>query len=201
MRTKLLALAAIALGLAVAQPAQAGFPGLPKALKNQVQHLMFREPVLAPMAFIRFCMAYPSECEAKASTSTADRITLTNERWAELVAVNHKVNDGIAPQPNTGGVMAEKWLLHPAAGDCNDYAVTKRHELIARGWSPQHVLLAEVVVASGEHHLVVVVRTSDGDLVLDNLASGIRLWSQVRYRWVRVQTPADPNMWSKVTSA
>jgi predicted transglutaminase-like cysteine proteinase len=89
-------------------------------------------------------------------------------------------------------------LLHPASGDCNDYAVSKRHDLIAKGWSERAVLLSEVVTAWGEHHLVVVVRTSAGDLVLDNLTGTIVPWSRKAYRWVRIQTPKNPSYWASL---
>jgi predicted transglutaminase-like cysteine proteinase len=54
----------------------------------------------------------------------------------------------------------------PSSGDCNDYAVTRRHDLIARGWPARSLLLAEVITSWGEHHLVVVVahqRCGSGD--------------------------------------
>jgi predicted transglutaminase-like cysteine proteinase len=36
------------------------------------------------------------------------------------------------------------------------------------------LLLAQVVIPSGEHHLVLLVRTRESDLVLDNLAENVR---------------------------
>ena len=89
-------------------------------------------------------------------------------------------------------------MVGPRAGDCNDYAVTKRHELLARGWSARSLLLAEVAIDSGEHHLVLVVRTGDGDFVLDNLSAHIRPWSKMSYRWLRIQSPKNPNYWSTI---
>jgi hypothetical protein len=91
-------------------------------------------------------------------------------------------------------------LISPASGDCNDYAVTKRHELIKRGWPGQSLLLAEVVTRWGEHHLVLVVRTEGADLVLDSLSPQIRAWSTTGYRWVRIQSPENPVYWASVTS-
>ena len=94
-------------------------------------------------------------------------------RWAELENINRTVNSSIHPERNREGLAGEKWLLSPVRGDCNDYAVTKRHRLITRGWPARTVLLSEVVTVSGEHHLVTVVRTTFGDLVLDNLTDQI----------------------------
>jgi predicted transglutaminase-like cysteine proteinase len=89
----------------------------------------------------------------------------------------------------------------PKTGDCNDYAVTKRHALLARGWAARSLLLAEVVTNWGEHHLVLVVRTRDADLVLDNLTPDIRNWSKTNYEWVRIQSPVNPQFWSSVRLA
>ena len=80
----------------------------------------------------------------------------------------------------------------------NDYAVSKRHDLLRRGWPSRVLLLGEVVVSSGEHHLVLLVRTRSGDLVLDNLTSQIKPWSRTSYRWVRVQSPGRDGLWATV---
>ncbi len=128
-------------------------------------------------------------------------VELTKARMAELVKVNRDVNRAIRPQANTNGVLAEEWLVSPREGDCNDYAVTKRHELLARGWPSRSLLLAEVVVASGEHHLVLVVRTREDDLVLDNLNWNVRPVSQIGYQWVRAQQASNPKFWSTISVA
>jgi predicted transglutaminase-like cysteine proteinase len=62
-------------------------------------------------------------------------------------------------------VMTEEWLVGPKLGDCNDYAVTRRPWLLARGWPSGAVLLSEVVNSQGKHHLVVVIRSREGDFV------------------------------------
>jgi predicted transglutaminase-like cysteine proteinase len=126
-------------------------------------------------------------------------VRLTAERWDDLKAVNSTVNATIVPERNTEGLAGEKWLINPASGDCNDYAVTKRSALLARGWPTRALLLSEVVTSWGEHHLVLVVRTSMGDLVLDNMTSQIRPWERAPYQWVRIQTPINPNYWASLS--
>ena len=88
-------------------------------------------------------------------------------------------------------------MIGPVLGDCKDYAVTKRHQLTARGWPARAVLLSEVVTVSGEHHIV--VRTSGGDLVLDNLTDRIMPWFYKPYQWVRTQTPKNLNYWASIS--
>jgi predicted transglutaminase-like cysteine proteinase len=180
------------------QAAQAGFVGLPRSLGIVASRISFETPVLPPVAFTQFCIRYADECKPRRMAFRGGAAHIDAVRWQDLNMVNKSVNRAIAPEPNTGGVGAEKWLIGPSAGDCNDYAVTKRSELAKRGWPLRSLLLSEVVTASGEHHLVLVVRTTAGDLVLDNLSYAIKPWSKTPYRWVRVQTPANPNAWSSV---
>jgi predicted transglutaminase-like cysteine proteinase len=163
-----------------------------------IQYIKFDQPTLPPMAFTMFCLKYENECKPRRTVFRGGRVKLTPERVAQLQEVNQEVNASIRPQPNLEGLQGEKWLLHPASGDCNDYAVTKRHELIGKGWPAQAVLLSEVVVNGGVHHLVVVVRTFSGDLVLDNLTGQILPWSKKSYRWVRIQTPKNPVYWASL---
>lgn len=177
--------------------AQAAFFGYPKGLKN-LEHIRLDMPSLAPMAHVVFCLKYPADCAAGRIEFRPRPVELTVERWNELRSVNASVNRDIIPEPNTAGLAGEQWLLSPKAGDCNDYAVTKRHNLLARGWPARSLALAEVVTSSGEHHLVLVVRTRQGDFVLDNLNANIRAWSKTNYKWVRVQLPRNPRFWMTV---
>ncbi len=62
----------------------------------------------------------------------------------------------------------------------------------------RNLLLSEVVLFGGEHHLVLVVRLRGSDVVLDNLDSEVRRWSQAAYRWVRMQASSNPNNWVAV---
>ena len=53
----------------------------------------------------------------------------------------------------------------------------------------------EVLTATGEGHLVLVVSTSAGDVVLDNLVSQIRPWDATTLKWVMIQSAGNPNTW------
>jgi predicted transglutaminase-like cysteine proteinase len=150
------------------------------------------------MAFVRFCMRTPQDCNVHGKWFQPELLLLTKKRREELEKVNHDVNLAIRPRANHNGVVAEEWLLAPREGDCNDYAVTKRHNLLSLGWPSRSLLLAEVVIPSGEHHLVLVVRTQQDDLVLDNLDNSVHTVAQVPYEWVRAQQAKNPNYWSNV---
>lgn len=182
-------------------PAPAAHLSLPHQLEANVDRISFDAPVLAPMSFFQFCMRYPEDCKVRGVQAGEEPVTLTKERKAELAKVNRDVNRAITPHENDNSVMEEEWLVAPRAGDCHDYAVTKRHELLARGWPSSSLLLAEVVVASGEHHLVLVVRTREEDVVLDNLNWNLRPVEHIPYQWVRAQQTGNPKFWSKISVA
>jgi predicted transglutaminase-like cysteine proteinase len=162
--------------------------------------IKFEGRTLAPFAHTRFCIKYPSECHVHKTLFRGGPIELTAARRQELIRVNAEVNRTIIATNMNEPVAEEKWVISPKTGDCNDYAVTKRHELMARGWPARALLLAEVVTTWGEHHLVLVVRTREGDFVADNLNANIRNWTKAPYEWVRMESPANPMYWSKVAA-
>jgi predicted transglutaminase-like cysteine proteinase len=176
-------------------PAVGVYEGFPGVLRNGNARLQFGEPVLPSLAHARFCLRYPDECKAGPKAARRGPIIVTEERRASLIAVNAFVNGLISPEDQNSNPLNEAWIIAPTRGDCNDYAVTKRHELLKRGWPSSALLLAEVMLATGEHHLVLVVRARHGDLVLDNLTSAIFQWSATSYRWVKMQSPKDPRLW------
>ena len=192
----LAAIAATAIIVASAS-CHAGLLGMPIGLLSAIQHIRFETPTLAPMSHTLFCLRYEDECRVR-PLFRGGPILLTEARWAELKEVNLTVNRAIVPERNERGLAGETWLIDPARGDCNDYAVTKRHRLLERGWPARTLLLSEVEIPSGEHHLVLLVRTGSGDLVLDNLTPQIRPWARAPYRWVRMQLPANPRYWTTV---
>lgn len=145
---------------------------------------------LAPFSFVKFCLDYPGDCQRSAGPA---RVKLTSARMAELASVNRTVNASIAPKPNMSAPRV--WSLNVDAGDCNDFAVQKRHELIGRGWPAAALALTVVKTQWGEGHLVVTVRTDQGDLVLDNLRSTIVPWQWADYDWIMRQSERDPQYW------
>ncbi|UPK32338.1 transglutaminase-like cysteine peptidase [Bradyrhizobium sp. 186] len=190
--------AALAIMIGGIQWAGAGRIALPATRRAVNQHIELGRPTLPPVTYTVFCLRYEAECRPRRSFRGGP-LRLTKERWAELKAVNRAVNRAIAPQPNELGLAGEEWIVNPDRGDCNDYAVSKRHELLQRGWPARALLLSEVVVSSGEHHLVLLVRTWSGDLVLDNLTPQIKPWSKTPYHWVRVQIPNDHRLWVTIS--
>jgi predicted transglutaminase-like cysteine proteinase len=170
--------------------------------KTHIDRVAFAMPVMGPFAYTHFCLRYADDCRVRGySIRGPRRVKLTDARWQDLVAVNRTVNGAIAPKHYVNDVSYDTWRVAPTAGDCNDYAVTKRHELLAKGWPSRALLLSEVVTSWGEHHLVLLVRTERQDFVLDNLNANIKVWSKAPYRWVRTQSPTEPALWSTIAEA
>ncbi|MDA9509361.1 hypothetical protein XI09_32935 [Bradyrhizobium sp. CCBAU 11386] len=162
-----------------------------------IRHIRFATPTLPPMAYTMFCLRYADDCRTQ-PLFRGGLVRLTGERWAILKEVNQTVNRSISPDAAELSSGVEAWLINPDRGDCNDYAVSKRHELLHRGLPSSALLLSEVVTRWGKHHLILVVRTRSGDLVLDNLTPVIKPWARVPYRWVRIQMPGRPRLWTTI---
>lgn len=182
------------------EPAIAAGTWMPKAFPIESTRIQADTPTLPLFGHTVFCLSYPNECRAKSVMFRRGRIKLDERRREELTSVNYSVNRAITPTRGPTYVIEQRWQVSPERGDCNDYAVTKRHELIRKGWPSSALLLAEVVTNWGEHHLVLVARAREGDFVLDNLTDRIRLWSKASYRWVKIQSGRDPKLWSAVRS-
>jgi predicted transglutaminase-like cysteine proteinase len=180
------------------QWADAGRVGTPTSLQAAFGHIELGNPTLPPFAYAVFCLRNEAECRSRRSFRGGPT-RLTEKRWTELQEINRSVNLAIVPARSELGLAVEEWIINPDRGDCNDYAVSKRHELLRRGWPARTLLLSEVVVGSGEHHLVLLVRTRSGDLVLDNLTPQIKPWSRAPYRWIRVQMPNDNRLWATIS--
>ena len=153
-------------------------------------------PTLAPFQHVRFCLRYPAECKP---SSAAQRIELDVQTMQLLDRVNRDVNLSITPKVKTYDAdLADGWTIGPDRGDCNDYAVTKRHNLIAIGLPSGALRLSVIKTPSGVGHLLLVVATTNGDMVLDNLTSTIRPWQITEYRWLKIQSATDPRLWNEV---
>lgn len=148
---------------------------------------------LAPLSFVKFCMTHRAECEAGEGRIDAGALSLS-----QLDAINRDVNRAISPLRKPTEPLRANWTISPAAGDCNDYAVTKRHRLIAAGWPSQRLLLAVVITPTGQGHLVLVARMPQGDMVLDNLSDAVKPWQKTQFEWVSMQSEDNPRFWVAV---
>lgn len=149
---------------------------------------------LPPFGYVRFCKVHPNECVAGKLDNA--RIEATPERLAELDLMNRHVNRVIEPATDMEIYgEEERWELPTTRGDCEDYALLKRHNLIARGWPASVLLMTVVRDEKGEGHAVLTARTSKGDFILDNKTNEMKLWHETPYTYVMRQSYIDPNVW------
>lgn len=151
-------------------------------------------PTLPPFGFVRFCETHARECQAGRLEET--RLKAEDGRMAELDTINRTVNSTIiaASDMELYG-ETERWTLPKTHGDCEDYALLKRHLLMARGWPASALLMTVVRDEKGEGHAVLTARTAQGDFILDNKVDDIRAWNKVPYTYVMRQSYIDPRVW------
>jgi predicted transglutaminase-like cysteine proteinase len=133
--------------------------------------------------------------------SAAQPLVLDKAVGALLKAVNRRVNRDVRPKSDLELFgAAEQWSLPVERngrlyGDCEDFALAKRHELIAAGLPVSALSLAVVRTRRGQPHAVLLVTTDRGEMVLDNLSVSVKPWTRVGYRWIMRQSAGDSMQW------
>ena len=149
------------------------------------------------MGHVVFCMRHPDECAP--TNGDAATVSMTNKRLAMLRSVNSRVNRAIRPRHDRDtDAFGDHWSIAPRSGDCEDYALTKEHQLARLGFSRRAMRIAVVKTFDGQNHSVLVVRTSEGDLVLDNLTDRILPWKKTKLVFVMIQSDDNPRYWRSV---
>jgi len=156
-------------------------------------------PAQPPHGFVRFCEATPAECTSDHGQES--RFEASAERLKELDEINRSVNKAIAPATDLEvyGVN-EYWTMPRTRGDCEDYALQKRHDLAAKGWPVSSLLMTVVRDEKGEGHAVLTARTVQGDYILDNKIEDVRLWNKTPYQFVMRQSYLNPKVWVALDS-
>lgn len=143
----------------------------------------------APLGYQLMCLETPAECRGGGSGT----VQATPDVMATLKRVNASVNNAIRPRHDGA---ADVWNASATnAGDCEDYVLAKRRALIRAGIPASALRIAYVKTRRGAGHAILVVKTSRGDFVLDNLNRSVRPLSQAGYRIVSM-SGANPMHWS-----
>lgn len=142
----------------------------------------------APLGYQLMCLKTPAECKGGGSST----VEATAEVMATLKRVNARVNNAITPRNDRD---ADVWTADATSGDCEDYVLAKRRALIKAGLPASSLRIAYVKTRGGIGHAVLVVKTTRGDYVLDNLNRSVRPLSQMGYRVVSM-SGADPLKWN-----
>lgn len=144
------------------------------------------------------CEQHPEDC-ARNDRAAPDYSHWS--RWITIQQVNESVNRSIKMRPDAECVgRQEAWGYPTICGDCEDLALLKRRLLIERGFAPANLMLAIVRTEEDEGHAVLIVRTTNGDLVLDNRTNAVQFWYERPYTWYRLQSPTNPRYWRPVVT-
>ena len=147
-----------------------------------------------PIGHYDFCRINPGECAIRMRDEGPE--SMTEELWAELVSVNAAVNAAVRPM-NDFDIYGkdEVWAYPHGVGDCEDYVLEKRRDLMQAGLSLSNLLITVVRKPDGEGHAILTVRTSDGDFILDNLTDAVRDWEETGYRFLKRQASDYTGHW------
>ncbi len=149
-----------------------------------------------PIGHYVFCQSHMAECMVKSRGNP--RVRLTPKKWNQLVAVNAEVNRDIISATDEQIYGRPEWWAYPdkiGEGDCEDFVLLKRRDLMRKGWPAGALLITVVRQRNGDGHAVLTVLTDRGDLVLDNLKSRILVWNQTDYEYVKRQSEYDSGQW------
>lgn len=186
-------LSILAIGTSTVSAAHAVGPvGLARnnPFSNQLHRVPTGHNTLAPFAYILFCTQNPQDCVEAPPAEVS--WNMHNERL--ITHTNRRVNRTIRPTND----RAEIWSADVRDGDCEDYALTKRRELIRSGLPAAALRMAVVVTPRGVGHAVLVVSTSIGDLVLDNRSNRILTPQQTDLTWIKIASGENPYLWASV---
>ncbi|WP_158284921.1 transglutaminase-like cysteine peptidase [Hoeflea marina] len=147
-----------------------------------------------PFGHIEFCARQPNDCRRHKPGGS-----LSASNLSLLQSINTSVNKAIKPVSDIRQFgKPEYWTSNTKAGDCEDFALAKRAALKRRGFRASDLLLT-MAYKGGQAHTVLVVRTRDGDFVLDNLNDRVVSVDKVAMSFVKMQAPTNGANWVTVT--
>ncbi|KQT51970.1 hypothetical protein ASG43_20995 [Aureimonas sp. Leaf454] len=139
-----------------------------------------------PLGYAIFCLNNPGDCRQGGER----QVRYTSGLLSKLNAVNQSVNRQIRYKKDGRDV----WKASVRSGDCEDYVLTKRKQLIRLGLSPSALRVAAVRTSRGEGHAVLVVKTDRGELVLDSIKKTITRRQNTSYTWIAMASE-NPRRW------
>lgn len=134
-----------------------------------------------------------------------DRVGYDRDLWRLMARVNEGVNWRIAADTDAHIYgEEERWAMplslpsrHGGArGDCEDFALEKRAQLILAGVPANALSLVTAISPVAGRHAVLLVRTTRGDFVLDNLHTRPMPVDQLPYVWLAMQSGDRMLAWS-----
>lgn len=146
-----------------------------------------------PVGHYEFCQRDPGECAQK---SSGRPVELTRSLWAAMVDINNTVNVMVEPKTDMEiWGREELWSYPEKVGDCEDYVLEKRRELMKLGVPAGNLLITVVRQPNGDGHAVLTVNTTRGDYILDNLEPRVLAWTDTDYTYLKRQSAKNSGAW------
>jgi predicted transglutaminase-like cysteine proteinase len=162
----------------------------PRPMANMITGSITSQPI----GHYDFCQRHADECNIRFASSLPAKVT--SYGWDSIREINTSVNSRIVAKTDMDVYGREEYWEYPVdAGDCEDYALEKRKELAAKGFSLADLLITVVRKPDGEGHAVLTVRTSDGDYILDNLTDDVKIWYSTPYTFLKRQASFNTGRW------
>ena len=216
LRTALVILAASLLVTACAT-VDVPAPELAPRAPQVVSFMESGDPTPAPSGFDAMCrrsaalclgVLFPGQAISSNVSTQARPVVLNPEALALLQRVNDDVNTRIRSVTDKAAHGVDELWIDPLAprlmdpnftapGDCEDFAIAKRDALRASGWPPDAMFLAVGYHRRAGLHVALIVRTTQGDLVLDSRSPWIRTWNDTPYIWTKRQAAGTSTAWVK----
>ena len=177
--------AAISLALTVtaaAAQAQTQTGSILPGIAQPVSKVGTAKPI---QGWVRFCQQNPAECAVDPDEPAT--IEMTAKDWQTLNRVNQQVNAAIKAKTDKDHWGVEDiWdFAEDGYGDCEDYQLVKRKRLVEVGFPRRALRMTVVIDEEGAGHAVMMVRTSRGDLILDNKRNAVLPWHKTGYVYIK----------------
>jgi predicted transglutaminase-like cysteine proteinase len=85
--------------------------------------------------------------------------------------------------------------INKSGGDCEDYALRKKLELLELGLTSGSLRIVTVLDRNLVGHVVLMVQTAQTDMILDNLTDEILPWRKTGYVFLRAEDGQKPGQW------
>ncbi len=148
---------------------------------------------------------FPEQTSPQPQTSVM-RIEIPVEKLSLVQRINQKVNNSIIWQSDQDRYGRDELWTMPISfglgryGDCEDYALEKRQLLINKGIPSGALALATATSPRTGRHAVLIIRTTQGEYVLDNTTAWVLPWQDTDYQWISMQEGEDLLGWRMIDS-
>lgn len=125
-------------------------------------------------------------CATEKTKESPDPACVDNGRWRQISSVHNHVNRAVTYKPDTNNT----WQIAKETGDCEDFTLRYRAELLSRGWHSRNLMPALCKTPAGINHMNLLVNTSQGIYVLDNRHSTVKPYAQAQCKYIALYQPS-----------